>query len=192
LADRITTAAAVPVSRLASVRPRRIGQPEEAVHVGPPERPHLRGDCGAARAARSLRPLPLGTCGARAGGTFCDRAGTDPTRRRRRARRRRRGCCRETRGRPLQALRYEVRRWRDGIIPDVAEAVESPHRLSENPDHARRLLELVPQVPTPAWGRDELGCEPIKLTDRLDAPDATPIIWRRPARRRLCFRCAAD
>jgi hypothetical protein len=56
----------------------------------------------------------------------------------------------------LRLFRYEVRRWRDGVIPDVAEAVESPRRLSDDPDHARRLLELVPQVPTPVWGRDEL------------------------------------
>jgi hypothetical protein len=56
----------------------------------------------------------------------------------------------------FRLFRYEVRRWRDGVIPDVAEAVESPHRLSDDPDRARRLLELVPQVPTPVWGRDEL------------------------------------
>ena len=56
----------------------------------------------------------------------------------------------------LRLFRYEVRRWRDGSIPDVAEAVESPHRLSEDSNCARRLLELVPQVPTPVWGRDEL------------------------------------
>jgi hypothetical protein len=31
-----------------------------------------------------------------------------------------------------------------------------PQRLSDDPDCARRLLELVPQVPTPVWGRDEL------------------------------------
>jgi hypothetical protein len=53
-------------------------------------------------------------------------------------------------------FRYEVRRWRDGVIPDLAEAVESPRRLSEDPAFARRLLELVPLVPTPVWGRDEL------------------------------------
>ena len=53
-------------------------------------------------------------------------------------------------------FRYEVRRWRDGVIPDVAEAVDSPQCLSTDPDRARRLLALVPQVPTPAWGRDEL------------------------------------
>ena len=57
----------------------------------------------------------------------------------------------------LRLLRYEVRRWRDGVIPDLAEAVESPRRLSDDPDCARRLLELVPEAPTPVWGRDELG-----------------------------------
>jgi hypothetical protein len=56
----------------------------------------------------------------------------------------------------LRLFRYEVRRWRDGVIPDVAEAVESPRRLSDDPDRARRVLELVPQAPTPVWGRDEL------------------------------------
>jgi hypothetical protein len=53
-------------------------------------------------------------------------------------------------------FRYEIRRWRDGVIPDVAEAVESPVRLSEDMQCARRMLALVPQVPTPVWGRDEL------------------------------------
>jgi hypothetical protein len=56
----------------------------------------------------------------------------------------------------FRLFRYEVRRWRDGVIPDVDEAVESPQRLSDDPDCARRLLELVPRVPTPVWGRDEL------------------------------------
>jgi hypothetical protein len=56
----------------------------------------------------------------------------------------------------FRLFRYEVRRWRGGVIPDIAEAVESPRHLSEDPARARRLLELVPQVPTPVWGRDEL------------------------------------
>jgi hypothetical protein len=56
----------------------------------------------------------------------------------------------------FRLFRYEVRRWRDGVIPDIAEAVDSPHRLSDDPDYARRVLELVPQVPTPVWGRDDL------------------------------------
>ncbi len=54
-------------------------------------------------------------------------------------------------------FRYEVRRWREGRIPDIAEAVESPRRLSDDVDRARRLLDLVPRVPTPVWGRDELA-----------------------------------
>ena len=56
----------------------------------------------------------------------------------------------------LRLFRYEVRRWRDGVIPDLAEAVESPQRLSDDTGHAQRLLELVPEMPTPVWGRDEL------------------------------------
>jgi len=42
------------------------------------------------------------------------------------------------------------------VIPDVAEAVESPRPLSNDAEQGRRLLELVRQVPTPVWGRDEL------------------------------------
>jgi hypothetical protein len=53
-------------------------------------------------------------------------------------------------------FRYEIRLWRGGHIPDVAEAVDSPRRLSHDEETARRVLELVPQVPTPVWGRDEL------------------------------------
>jgi hypothetical protein len=56
----------------------------------------------------------------------------------------------------FRLFRYEVRRWPDGIIPDIAEAVDSPQRLTEDPECARRLLDLVPQAPTPVWGRDEL------------------------------------
>jgi hypothetical protein len=56
----------------------------------------------------------------------------------------------------LRIFRYEIRCWRDGAIPDVGEAVESPQRLSENEDTARRVIRLAPQVPTPVWGRDEL------------------------------------
>ena len=57
----------------------------------------------------------------------------------------------------FRVFRYEVRRWRDGRIPDVAEAVESPRRLTNDVGVVRRVLELVPSVPTPVWGRDELG-----------------------------------
>jgi len=56
----------------------------------------------------------------------------------------------------FRICRYEVRRWRDGMIPDVEEAAESPRRLSDDHDRARRVLDLVPRVPTLVWGRDEL------------------------------------
>jgi hypothetical protein len=57
----------------------------------------------------------------------------------------------------FRLFRYEVRRWRDGVIPDVAEAVDSPRRLTDDPETARRLLDLVPTVPRHVWGRDELS-----------------------------------
>ena len=57
----------------------------------------------------------------------------------------------------LRVFRYEVRRWRDGVIADADEAVASPRRLSGDPLQAHRLLELVGSLPTPVWGRDELG-----------------------------------
>jgi len=56
----------------------------------------------------------------------------------------------------LRIFRYEIRRWRGGHIPDVKEAVESPRRLTDEAARAKRLLDLVPQVPTPVWGRDAL------------------------------------
>lgn len=61
--------------------------------------------------------------------------------------------------RPLahfRVFRYEIRRWRDGVISDVAEAVDSPRRLSDDHGQAHRLLELVGSVPPLVWGRDEL------------------------------------
>jgi hypothetical protein len=54
-------------------------------------------------------------------------------------------------------FRYEIRLWRGGSIPDVGEAVDSPRRLSDDERCARRVLDAVPRVPTPVWGRDELG-----------------------------------
>jgi len=56
----------------------------------------------------------------------------------------------------FRMFRYEMRRWRDGVMPDISEAVDSPRRLSSNLSDARRLLELMPRMPTLVWGRDEL------------------------------------
>lgn len=55
----------------------------------------------------------------------------------------------------LRIFRYEVHRWRDGVIPDADRAVVSTTVQLELAD-AQRLLDLVPLVPTPVWGRDEL------------------------------------
>src|SRR6266511_4424846 len=57
----------------------------------------------------------------------------------------------------FRVLRYEVRRWRDGVIADADEAVASPQLLSDDPVRARCLLDLVGCLPSPVWGRDELG-----------------------------------
>jgi hypothetical protein len=54
----------------------------------------------------------------------------------------------------VRVFRYEVRRWSGGVIPDVEEAVASPVHLTSEPDVAARLLDLVPSVPVPVWGRD--------------------------------------
>jgi hypothetical protein len=61
------------------------------------------------------------------------------------------------RARRFRVFRYEIRRWRNGVIPDLSYAVSSPVRITENPSVVHRVLELVPLVPTPVWGRDELG-----------------------------------
>ncbi len=53
-------------------------------------------------------------------------------------------------------FRYEVRCCRGGSIPDLEYAVGGPFRLTTDPHVAGRLVELVPAVPTPVWGRDEL------------------------------------
>jgi hypothetical protein len=52
-------------------------------------------------------------------------------------------------------FRYEVRRWRDGVIPDIAAAVASPIRVTEDLAVASRILDLVPCLPALVWGRDE-------------------------------------
>jgi hypothetical protein len=57
----------------------------------------------------------------------------------------------------LRLFHYEVRCWRAGSIPDLAEAVGAPHRLTSDPRVVGRLLDLVARVPTPVWVRDELN-----------------------------------
>jgi hypothetical protein len=52
-------------------------------------------------------------------------------------------------------FRYEVHSWRGGSISDLADAVQSPVRVSWDEATCRRLLALLPSVPRPVWGRDE-------------------------------------
>jgi hypothetical protein len=57
----------------------------------------------------------------------------------------------------LRVFRYEVRRWCEGVIPDLQYAIAAPVRVTDDPVVAQRVLELLPSVPTPTWGRDEFG-----------------------------------
>ena len=57
----------------------------------------------------------------------------------------------------FRVFRYEVRRWRNGSIPDIGAAVSSPVRIADDLERASRILELVSSVPPLVWGRDECG-----------------------------------
>ena len=56
----------------------------------------------------------------------------------------------------FRLFRYEIRRWREGSIPDANYSVSSPVRVANDVGRAQRILDLVPSVPIPVWGRDEL------------------------------------
>lgn len=55
----------------------------------------------------------------------------------------------------LRLFRYEVRRWRDGVVPDLDFAVASPVRVTDELIRARRVYAALPSVPPLTWGRDE-------------------------------------
>ncbi len=57
----------------------------------------------------------------------------------------------------IRVFRYEVRCWRNGHLPDAHLAVGGPVALVADSETAVRLVDLVSSVPTPVWGRDELG-----------------------------------
>lgn len=56
-----------------------------------------------------------------------------------------------------RVFRYEVRCWRDGVLPDSDEAVGGPQLLSDDVGRARQLLALADSVPPLIWGRDQEG-----------------------------------
>ncbi|HEY0902255.1 MAG TPA: hypothetical protein VGE14_00025 [Marmoricola sp.] len=57
----------------------------------------------------------------------------------------------------LRLFRYEIRCWRDGVIPDLAFAVGAPAHVELSDADARRIVAQVAHCPTPTWGLDELG-----------------------------------
>lgn len=59
--------------------------------------------------------------------------------------------------RKFRIFRYEVRRWSNGTIPDLGYAVESPVFITDNATLVDQVLDGLVLVPTPVWGRDELG-----------------------------------
>jgi hypothetical protein len=69
----------------------------------------------------------------------------------------------------FRIFRYEIRRWFGGTIPDINEAVDSPRRLSNNLGQARRLLDVVAEVPLFIWGRDELKAGEMWNSDSMIA-----------------------
>jgi hypothetical protein len=66
------------------------------------------------------------------------------------------GCVGTRWARRFRLFRYEIRRWHEGVIPDLSYAVASPVPIADDPAVVQRVLELVSRVPTPVWGRDEL------------------------------------
>jgi hypothetical protein len=55
----------------------------------------------------------------------------------------------------FRLFRYEIRRWRNGSIPDLPAAKEIVP-ISLDSTQVDRLLALVAHVPTPVWGRDQM------------------------------------
>lgn len=55
----------------------------------------------------------------------------------------------------FRVFRYEIRRWRGGRIPDIDQAIGGPVRVTDDAEVVGRILETLPLIPTPVWGRDE-------------------------------------
>lgn len=84
----------------------------------------------------------------------------------------------------FRPFRYELRCWRDGVIPDIGEAVESPQHVSSNAAQAGYLLDLVKSVPALIWGRDEMEVGDMwnsnSVISWLLAGSGVPIEWLQP------------
>lgn len=56
-----------------------------------------------------------------------------------------------------RVFRYEVRCWRNGVLPDADEAIGGPIRVSGDLGVARRVMGWAQSVPALTWGRDPSG-----------------------------------
>ncbi len=56
----------------------------------------------------------------------------------------------------FEIFRYEIHCIRNGAMPDLEFAVDSPRLLSDDRPRAEHLLELAAAFPSATWGRDEL------------------------------------
>jgi len=54
-------------------------------------------------------------------------------------------------------FRYEVRSWKDGVLPDREWAVGGPRRIELSGSQAEEMLQAVPRVPRLIWGRRTRG-----------------------------------
>jgi hypothetical protein len=52
-------------------------------------------------------------------------------------------------------FRYEIRRWSGGVIPDIGYAIDSPVLVTRDAGEVAHALDLLPEVPSNVWGRDE-------------------------------------
>ncbi|MEP6813095.1 MAG: hypothetical protein ABI990_08910 [Actinomycetota bacterium] len=64
--------------------------------------------------------------------------------------------------RPVRIFRYEIRRWRNGVIQDIGEAVDSPVRLTDDPGSRSAFSILSRQCRRPSgdatsWGQARCG-----------------------------------
>lgn len=57
----------------------------------------------------------------------------------------------------FRMFRYENRCWQGGNIPDISMAEESPIIISHELKHVKKIIEIIPSIPTAVWGRDELN-----------------------------------
>ncbi|MGV3757977.1 MAG: hypothetical protein ACO1PW_00345 [Actinomycetota bacterium] len=73
-------------------------------------------------------------------------------------------------------FRYEVRCWWGGTIPDRAAPVGT-HRVTDDPEVARRLVALVPEFPPLTWGRDEQRTGDTSFQEHVERePRAEPML----------------